>query len=1025
MPNSIRFGLFELDLAAAELLQNGRKVRLPEQQFQILQMLLLRQGGVLSREEIRKKLWPNDTVVEFDRSINAAIMKLRAALGDSAAEPRFIETLSRRGFRFLMPVEVIESKATEVTKTKIQQGSLVGQKVAHYRVLGVLGGGGMGLVYKAEDLKLNRPVALKFLPEELATDPVTLLRFGREARTASQLNHPNICTIYQVAEHGTQPFIVMELLEGETLRDVLLKTIASAGGEKHGLPLEQLLDVALQVAQGLDAAHQKGIIHRDIKPANVFVTTGGQVKILDFGLAKVAAVSAEAVEDPSRETDSDGSAPESVQPAINYDLSRTGVAMGTAGYMSPEQVRGEELDARTDLFSFGLILFEMATGQRAFGGETAAIVQDAILHQFLLPVRTLNPQLPLRLEEIICKALQKDRELRYRTASGMLANLNAVKADVGGSPHQVATPSPKETRRRTSVWVAAALAGVVSLPAIAYFVQTRRNMLPLENNRVLSVTHEQVSFLGDAYLPAISPDGRTVVYVTKHPGSDQKLMLQDLFAGGAAREISHAELYSALEWSPDGFEFMISQANGGEGKTFAFSMRGAAPRLVGDGDYYVCWLPGGTQYAKSYTNPEAGIWVRNQFTGEKNRIPAPAYERLDGLACSGKTGRLLLTTETSERYQIWSMNQDGTEQRRLIQGTSGAIFKSPRWSSAGDAIYFLREEKGTTDLMKLPVSGHSMEATVLVSGLQAGDSFTLSADGSKLAYTRSLSYSNLWMVELPTPESTPSDMALTTETWSYSDPVFSPDGRSFAYTMGSSQSTGNVWKMAVDGGRPVQLTFADAAGVWSPAWSPDGKRIAYITDQGGSTKVWIVSADGGDARPLEKTDASVDNHVLSWSPNPNIWYPTHDAHNLRSLNVETQEGKLLFPQDLKGWFMTQPVVSPDGKKMAIYWYEGHYWGASLFTLGSLTNSYLYRGAFPFGWSSDGGSLYAFSWLDGREIMQLKVGDSKKPRSVITMPGAINAATISPDGRRIIVSVGEEKSDVWLMKNFDPQEARAQ
>jgi Tol biopolymer transport system component len=170
---------------------------------------------------------------------------------------------------------------------------------------------------------------------------------------------------------------------------------------------------------------------------------------------------------------------------------------------------------------------------------------------------------------------------------------------------------------------------------------------------------------------------------------------------------------------------------------------------------------------------------------------------------------------------------------------------------------------------------------------------------------------------------------------------------------------------------------------------------------------------------------SPDNHVLSWSPNPNVWYPTNDAHNIRSLNVETQEGKPLFPQDLKGWSMTQPVVSPDGKKMAIYWYEDNYWGASLFTLGSLTNSHLHRGAFPFGWSSDGVSLYAFSWLDGREIMQLKVGDSKKPRSVITMPGAINAATISPDGRRIIVSVGEEKSDMWLMKNFDPQEARAQ
>jgi DNA-binding winged helix-turn-helix (wHTH) protein len=287
LQNIARFGPFELDLAAGDLQRNGRKVRLPEQQFQILKMLLLRQGQMVSREEIRKRLWPNDTVVEFDRSINAAIMKLRMALDDSADAPRFIETVARRGYRVLVPVQLTEALTPASPAMKMGDGSLLGRKVSHYRVLTLLGGGGMGLVYKAEDLKLNRPVALKFLPEELGTDSVTLQRFEREARTASSLNHPSICTIYGVEEHGTQPFIVMELLEGESLRDLIARHGLHEGSGASHLPLQQILDIAIQIAAGLEAAHEKGIVHRDIKPANIFVTRRGQVKILDFGLAKV------------------------------------------------------------------------------------------------------------------------------------------------------------------------------------------------------------------------------------------------------------------------------------------------------------------------------------------------------------------------------------------------------------------------------------------------------------------------------------------------------------------------------------------------------------------------------------------------------------------------------------------------------------------------------------------------------------------------------------------------------------------
>jgi len=276
----VRFAGFELDLQTGELSDGHARSMLQHQPFHIMRLLIEADGQLVEHEEIRKKLWPNDTVVEFDHSINAAIKNLRRVLGDSADAPRYIETLPRRGYRLMVPTEWIkqptsngEIAAPEMAATAQRDSAagLVGRKVSHYRVLEVIGGGGMGMVYKAEDLKLGRRVALKFLPEELANDPVALQRFEREAQTASSLNHPNICTIYEVEERDGQPFIVMELLDDETLRDRLV----NSGDLKFRLG--ELLDIALQICEGLQAAHEQGILHRDIKPANIFLTTSGRV----------------------------------------------------------------------------------------------------------------------------------------------------------------------------------------------------------------------------------------------------------------------------------------------------------------------------------------------------------------------------------------------------------------------------------------------------------------------------------------------------------------------------------------------------------------------------------------------------------------------------------------------------------------------------------------------------------------------------------------------------------------------------
>lgn len=435
----MRLGSFELDLKTGELCacegdSVGRRVLLQEQPFRVLVFLVECGGGLASREEIRRRLWPNDTVVDFDHNINVAIGTLRRAFGDSAAQPSYIETVARRGYRLVVPAEWIEpiddppqfeakvSPFPEQSEVLPASSGLIGKKVSHFRVIEMIGGGGMGVVYRAEDLKLSRPVALKFLPEELASDPAALKRFEREAKTASSLNHPNICTIFTIEEFGGQPLIVMELLNGLTLRDRL------AADHPTRMPLDQFLEIAIQICDGLQAAHERGIVHRDIKPANIFLTNAGPAKILDFGLAKLV----ESEEQTEMEAEAragyvNGSAGAPMLPIDDTNLTRTGLAMGTASYMSPEQIRTEKLDARTDLFSFGLVLYEMATGARAFTGNNATGIHEATLHRTPIPVHDLNPTVPGALEAVIAKAMSKDRAQRYQSAAEMRADIELVR----------------------------------------------------------------------------------------------------------------------------------------------------------------------------------------------------------------------------------------------------------------------------------------------------------------------------------------------------------------------------------------------------------------------------------------------------------------------------------------------------------------------------------------------------------------------------------------------------------------------
>lgn len=644
------FGPFKLDLKAGEVLVSGQRIRLQEQPFQILKMLVDHPFEVVTREEIRRKLWPNDTVVEFDHSINAAIKKLRLALGDSAEEPKYVETVARRGYRLIVSVKresLVEPLAAALVAPQQPESTtedLIGQTVSHYLVLEILGGGGMGVVFKAQDIKLGRYVALKFLPEELTADREALERFEHEARAASSLDHPNICTIYEVEEHQDRPFIVMQLLEGQTLRE-RMQVDASQG--RH-LLTDELLDMGIQIAQGLEAAHQKGIIHRDIKPANLFITKRGECKILDFGLAKLANPKQPVnshrkvdVHDGPRGQDAETS------PSSAPNLTRMGASMGTPSYMSPEQVRRDVLDARTDLFSFGAVLYEMATGHQPFEGGTAALVQDAILNH--KPQLQLNTDLPTELEAIIRKALENDRERRYQSASEIGADLKRLQNTCAEERKVPATHRFPRTAKSTRIaWVivapAAAVLITIVIGLLAPSVWWHPPDLPILPQRALTSNNSTEPVT----LPTISKDGSQLAYL----------------AGG---EI-HLKVIDTGELR------VVSPPNG--------------VHVVG-----LQWLPDGTRLlATCYTASGASLWVVS--------VPGRSFHKLrdnvSSASLSPDGSRIVLASFkhylNSPLQEIFVMSATGEDAQKILSESGKDQIRIDGWLPNGDGFLYVRRK---------------------------------------------------------------------------------------------------------------------------------------------------------------------------------------------------------------------------------------------------------------------------------------------------------------------------------------------
>ena len=822
----VRFGGFELDLRAGELRRDGSDpIRLSEQPFRILTALVEHQGEVVLREELRKALWPNDTIVEFEHSINAAMKRLRQALEDSAENPRFIETLPRRGYRLKVPVQWLEagparlrSPNVAAAEAELSGSNLVGKKVSHYRVLEVIGGGGMGVVYKAEDLKLGRRVALKFLPEDLSSDPVALNRFEREARAASALSHPNICTIHGVEEHEQNPFIVMELLEGETLREVISRSRPG----KPPFELEKLLDLTIQISEGLDAAHRQDIIHRDIKPANIFITKQGQAKILDFGLAKLGPGATGAGSNQTEQRDDGdhhGISREGARLTTSDPfLSRAGATMGTAGYMSPEQVRGEKLDPRTDLFSFGLVLYEMATGRRAFSGDTVPELYDAILRRTPTPARELNPRVPAELAEIIDRAIEKDREARYQAAAAMCADLRNLRQE----------GEPRPWARRWAMAAGVVAAALLVASAIFWFSKVRpRAVQSPPDLKLRQLTSN--SFENRVLTGAISPDGKYLAY------SDPKGIRIQLVATGETRVVPQPEELKGKEvdwavvgtWFPDSTRFVASAHLGGE-----------------------------NQSARS--SQTSSIWLVSVLGGppHKLRDNAVAYSvSPDGSLVSfgTKKGRL------GDR-EIWLMGSNGDEARKLFDTDDESSIGGVSWSPDGTRVLYVKtDQSGDTLLSRDLKSGLPMTLFGPSKMKNVNDLLWL-ADG-RLLYSMAEPESffgsacNFWELRLDARTGTPVEKPRRLTNWSgfcMSGLSITADGKWLVFLKWAGKQTSFLADLAAGGTHilnPRHFPLSERS-EGAVDWTPDSKAIFFISFRSGSHGIYRQSLDQDIAEPV-------------------------------------------------------------------------------------------------------------------------------------------------------------------------------
>ena len=927
----IRFDAFELNLQNGELRRGSVRIRLPEHAFQILGALLEQPGRLITRETLQKRLWPNEAVADFDKSLNAAVTKLRQVLGESADEPRFIESLPRRGYRFIGALQGRDgsgardvSAAHDVSAAPKGSGGRAdsgnagglfrggvqiagaqitapcsampaGRAVSHYRLLEKLGEGGMGVVYKAEDTKLERLVALKFLAEHLLNDDQAKQRFLREARSAAALNHPNICTVYEIDEADGQIFIAMAFLEGESLE---------ARIERGPQPIQEAVDIAEQIAKGLQAAHNRGIIHRDIKPANILIASDGQVRIMDFGLARLAEASR---------------------------LTRFPIAMGTVAYMSPEQARGLDVDHRSDIWSLGVVMYEMIAGRRPFQGQYDQVLLYEIEQQKPEPLSAVRAGVTAELEFLVSRCLAKEPIARPSTAQEIAVYLRGLSDQWKSGPSALSATAAAMLRsaacgavtesstnrlmasnRLTAllgkhnfkrVLTAAAILVALVLCSILF----RDTLLP--GNRANDVlgevppaalqaglstdpvavppvpgTRPLTSFMGEETEAAFSPDGARLAFVWTGPqGENRDIYLMAVSGAGAARLTHDPKRDWSPAFSPDGETIaFLRQLSEDRHELRVVPSTGGSERLIGE-------------------SRAAGIALGLSWSRDGKALAL--VDRQNGDAAN----------------RVYVFDIDAGKSRpasRTLPGGLGEAF--PQWSPDGKSLAFVRDEKHsatavvvislsdgtektypadtfgglgwTPDSARLmfpspqgQVGGHLLELNLLT-GKTTGPGIAsqrilypaVSPTANSVAYSHRSADSNIWKRAISGPGSLTAEQPAVPailSTWDEDSPTFSPDGRLVAFSSNRSGSY-EIWVSEPNGAAPRQITRFERSLAGSPSWSPDGRVIAFDHRDQSPADIYVVDASGG--MPRRVTDHPGQDILPRWSRNGRWIYFSSD-----------------------------------------------------------------------------------------------------------------------------------------------------